>query len=143
MNNQTWIIIFGALIPIITAIETSFDDYEIFSRYHLGGITSAIIAAAIAIIAGIDKLHQTQSRWNIMRFCAQMLKREEMFYRNRVGDYAKAKTQKEAKQLLVKRTEGILYYDIASTLQFSQKTSGDFGGSNEENKIDNQKQNQQ
>lgn len=49
-----------------------------------------------------------------------MLRREEMLYRNRVGRYGSG-SEKEAKQLLVKRTEDILYYDIASTLQFSSK----------------------
>jgi hypothetical protein len=94
-----------------------------FKCWHLGSIANAIIAAIIAIIAGIDKLHQTQNRWNIMRYCAQMLRREEMLYRNRVGRYGK-KSEKEAKQLLVKRTEDILYYDISSTLQFSSKGGG-------------------
>lgn len=119
LRYQTWIIILGAIIPIITVIDTSFTE---LSNWHIGSIASAIIAAIIAILAGVDKLQQTQSRWNIMRYCAQMLKREEMLYRNRIGDYDNT-SDKDAKQLLVKRTEGILYYDIASTLQFSQKGS--------------------
>lgn len=89
------------------------------------------------------KEETNQEQFDAEIYINKRLLHEQEYYDNRVGDYAKAKTQKEAKQLLVKRTEGILYYDIASTLQFSQKTSGDFGGSNEENKIDNQKQNQQ
>ena len=123
MSNQTIIIICGAIIPIITVFETAFDDCKAFTDWHLGSIANAIIAAIIAVIAGIDKLHQTQSRWNIMRYCAQMLRREEMLYRNRVGRYGK-KSEKEAKQLLVKRTEDILYYDISSTLQFTAKGGG-------------------
>lgn len=51
-----------------------------------------------------------------------MLRREKWFYRNKVGDYSK-KSEKEAKQLLVKRTEDILYYDISNTLKFSQNGS--------------------
>ncbi|MBO7478287.1 MAG: DUF4231 domain-containing protein [Salinivirgaceae bacterium] len=131
MSNQTLIIICGAVIPIITVFETAFDKWVGFTDWHLGSIANAIIAAIIAIIAGIDKLHQTQSRWNIMRYCAQRLKREEMLYRNRVDDYD-GKTDKEAKQLLVKKTEGILYYDIASTLQFSQKGIPSIDGGEEE-----------
>ena len=132
MSNQTLIIVCGAIIPIITVFETAFDDCKAFTDWHLGSIANAIIAAIIAIIAGIDKLHQTQSRWNIMRYCAQMLRREEMLYRNRVGRYGK-KSEKEAKQLLVKRTEDILYYDISSTLQFTAKGGGQELGNEENN----------
>ena len=143
MSNHTLIIICGAVIPIITVFETAFDKWVGFTDWHLGSIANAIIAAIIAIIAGIDKLHQTQSRWNIMRYCAQMLRREEMLYRNRVGGYGK-KTEKEAKQLLVKRTEDILYYDIASTLQFTQKGGPNANETDNENKTitDNKNQKQ-
>lgn len=143
MSNQTVIIICGAIIPIITVFETAFDDYKVFTDWHLGSIANAIIAAVIAIIAGVDKLHQTQSRWNIMRYCAQMLRREEQLYRNRVGGYGK-KTEKEAKQLLVKRTEDILYYDIASTLQFTQKGGPNANETDNENRTitDNKSQQQ-
>ena len=140
MRNQTWIIVFGAIIPIITVFETSFDSWEVFKEWHLGSIANAMIAAAIAILAGLDKLHQNQSRWNIMRYCAQMLKREKELYHNRVGDYDD-KSEKDAKKALVKRTEGILYYDIASTLQFTQKGDGQELGSGEKNaNSSNQKQ---
>lgn len=143
MSNQTVIIICGAIIPIITVFETAFDKCEVFADWHLGSIANAIIAAVIAIIAGVDKLHQTQSRWNIMRYCAQMLRREEMLYRNRVGGYGK-KTEKEAKQLLVKRTEDILYYDISSTLQFTQKGGPNANETDSENRTitDNKSQQQ-
>lgn len=143
MSNQTVIIICGAIIPIITLLNESFADSCMFKCWHLGSIANAIIAAIIAIIAGIDKLHQTQSRWNIMRYCAQMLRREEMLYRNRVGGYGK-KNEKEAKQLLVKRTEDILYYDIASTLQFTQKGGPNANETDNENRTitDNKSQQQ-
>lgn len=143
MSNQTVIIICGTIIPIITVFETTFDKCEVFTDWHLGSIANAIIAAVIATIAGVDKLHQTQSRWNIMRYCAQMLRREEMLYRNRVGGYGK-KTEKEAKQLLVKRTEDILYYDIASTLQFTQKGGPNANETDNENRTitDNKSQQQ-
>lgn len=120
MSNQTWIIVCGAIIPIVTLLNETFECCPVFKCWHLGSILNAVIAAVIAIIAGIDKLHQNQNRWNITRYCAQMLRREEMLYRNRVGRYGSG-SEKEAKQLLVKRTEDILYYDIASTLQFSPK----------------------
>ena len=132
MSNQTLIIVCGAIIPVITLLNESFAESCVFKCWHLGSIANAVIAAVIAIIAGVDKLHQTQSRWNIMRYCAQMLRREEMLYRNRVGGYGK-KTEKEAKQLLVKRTEDILYYDISSTLQFTAKGGGQDLGNEEKN----------
>ncbi len=130
MSNQTLIIIVGAIIPIVSVLEVAFDSCELVSKWHLGSIISALLSAAIAIYAGIDKLHQTQNRWNTMRFCAQMLKREENLYRNRVGEY-EGKTDKEAKQLLVQKTEGILYYDITSTMQISKKGVPDIGSDKE------------
>ena len=126
MNNQTCIIVLGALIPIITLVDESFSKEVVFHDWHLGSIANATISAIIAIIAGIDKLHQTQSRWNTMRYCAQMLRREKWFFRNRVGKYSQ-KSEKEAKQLLVQRTEDILYFDISNTLKFAQNGSANSG----------------
>lgn len=57
MSNQTWIIVCGAIIPIVTLLNETFECCPVFKCWHLGSILNAVIAAVIAIIAGIDKLH--------------------------------------------------------------------------------------
>ena len=118
MNFQTIIIILGALIPLIVV----FDDFIILNiipaTQDSPGFTitplhfTAIMAAIIAILAGIDKLTQPQANWFNYRANEEMLKKEEWMYKFKTGPYT-GLDDSEAEKLLVDRVESIISVDIA------------------------------
>ena len=48
MSNQTWIIVCGAIIPIVTLLNETFECCPVFKCWHLGSILNAVIAATKA-----------------------------------------------------------------------------------------------
>lgn len=117
MSYQTWIIVLGALIPVIVACESVI---PLLKEY--GGPITAVISAFISIYAGIDKLKQPQTHWFNYRACEEALKKEEWFYKCKAGPYLSLPS-KTADPLFVERIESIISADIARTL--SAKDKGD------------------
>lgn len=115
MNFQSWIILLGAVIPVLISFETIFSSMKDWV-----GPVSAIISACISILAGLDKLYQPQPNWFNYRANEEMLKKEEWFYKYRAGPYKNLKNDMEADRLLVERTESIISADIARTLNLDK-----------------------
>lgn len=115
INYQSWIIILGAVIPVLISFETIFHSMKDWV-----GPVSAIISAGISILAGLDKLYQPQPNWFNYRANEEMLKKEEWFYKYRAGPYKNLKDATEADRLLVERTESIISADIARTLNLDK-----------------------
>ncbi len=126
MRFQTTIIILGALIPLIVV----FDNFAegLFGKLDvldgLPGLISAIIAATIAILAGIDKLTQPQTNWFNYRSNEEMLKKEEWMYHYLVGPY-KGLSKGDAEKQLVERVESVISADIARFAQAEYKKEED------------------
>ncbi|MFA7241545.1 MAG: DUF4231 domain-containing protein [Sulfuricellaceae bacterium] len=116
ISYQSWIIILGAVIPVLISFETIFSSMK-----EWVGPVSAIISACISILAGLDKLHQPQPNWFNYRANEEMLKKEAWYYKYRAGPYKNLKgDDAEASRLLVERTESIISADIARTLNLDK-----------------------
>lgn len=131
MRFQTTIIILGALIPLIIVFDNfakeiiDFKDIKCLAIFHgLSGFISAIIAATIAILAGIDKLTQPQTNWFNYRSNEEMLKKEEWMYRYLVGPY-RGLSECDAEKQLVERVESVISADIARFAQAEYKKDKD------------------
>jgi len=110
MSYQAWIIVLGALIPVIVACESV---VPLLKEY--GGPITAIISAGISIYAGIDKLKQPQTNWFNYRICEELLKKEEWLYKCKAGPYVSLPSN-TADTLFVERIESIISADITRTL---------------------------
>lgn len=117
MNFQTVIIILGAIIPLIVVFKDV--GAKLFS-VGWSGPASAVIAALIAILAGMDKLTQPQANWFNYRSNEEMLKKEEWMYYFRTGPYNDL-DDKRAEKILVDRVESIISADIARFAQAEYK----------------------
>lgn len=89
-------IIFGATIPLLTAI--SFREWETLIRFVI-----ALLGSAIAIVTGLVSLNRYQENWVKYRSCAEALRREKYHFLTRTGGYDDANTG-----LLVNRCEAIM-----------------------------------
>lgn len=124
LTYQTIIIILGALIPVLVAFEGVYEPLKVWS-----GPIAALIAAVIAIIAGLDKLKQPQPNWFNYRANEETMKKEEWLYKYRAGQYDGLRDA-DANQLLVERIESIISADIArvTNLKGKEDTEGRGGG---------------
>jgi hypothetical protein len=109
ISYQTIIIVLGAVIPVIVALESSCPTLKIY-----GGPITAIISAIISIYAGLDKLMQPQPNWFNYRANEEAIKKEEWFFKYQAGPYKKL-SEEEAKIIFVERIESIISADIART----------------------------
>ena len=114
-SYQTVIIILGATIPVIVALETVIKTLVVW-----GGPITAVISAIIAIYAGLDKLKQPQPNWFNYRANEEMIKKEEWFYKFRAGVYRDL-NEEEANNFLVERIESIISADIARMTSLTEK----------------------
>ncbi len=115
LRYQTIIIILGALIPVLVAFEGVFPELEAW-----GGPIAALIAAVIAVIAGLDKLKQPQPNWFNYRANEETMKKEEWLYKFKAGQY-KGLGDQDANQLLVERIESIISADIARVTNMNRE----------------------
>jgi hypothetical protein len=115
ISYQTIIIVFGALIPVIVALESVSTLLK-----EWGGPITAIISAMIAIYAGLDKLKQPQPNWFNYRANEEIIKKEEWFYKYKAGPY-KSLSDEDADILIVERIEDIISVDIARTTRIKEK----------------------
>ena len=115
LTYQTYIIILGALIPVLVAFEVVVPDLK-----EWGGPITAAISAVIAIIAGLDKLRQPQPNWFNYRANEETIKKEEWLYKYKAGQYRDLSAQ-EANRLLVERVESIISADIARVTNLNKE----------------------
>ncbi len=114
MHLQTVVIVFGAVIPLLVIFE------HITVAKGWASPASAVIAAIIAILAGIDKLRQPQANWFNYRANEELLKKEQWMHQFRAGPYRQVK-ETELDRLLVERVESIISTDIARFIQVENK----------------------
>ena len=112
---QTIIIILGALIPVLVTFEGAVPQLKVW-----GGPITALIAAVIAVIAGLDKLGQPQPNWFNYRANEETIKKEEWLYKYRAGQYRGLGDQ-EANRLLVETIESIISADIARVTNLKEE----------------------
>ena len=115
LTYQTYIIILGALIPVLVAFEIVVPELK-----KWGGPITAAISAVIAIIAGLDKLRQPQPNWFNYRANEETIKKEEWLYKYKAGQYRDLSAQ-EANRLLVERVESIISADIARVTNLNKE----------------------
>ncbi|MHC4587136.1 MAG: DUF4231 domain-containing protein [Planctomycetota bacterium] len=120
IRYQTIIIILGALIPVLVAFEGTVPLLKVW-----GGPITALIAAFIAVIAGLDKLKQPQPNWFNYRANEETIKKEEWLYKYKAGQYREL-GDKEANRIFIERIESIISADIARITD-SKKEGGDAG----------------
>jgi hypothetical protein len=114
VSYQRTIIILGALIPVIVACEGPFPQIKDYV-----GLVTSIIAAVIAVCAGLDKLNQPQTTWYNYRATEEAMKMEESFYLYQAGPY-RGLSPADAQVLLVERVEGMIAADIARFASLGQ-----------------------
>lgn len=96
---QLMAIIFGASIPLLTAI--SFKEFETLFRFII-----ALLGSTIAVISSVLSLNKYQENWVKYRSCAEALRREKYHYLTCTGSYANDNVQRDA--LFVGRCEAIM-----------------------------------
>ncbi len=116
MSYQTVIIVLGAVIPVLVALESV---VPLLKEY--GGPLTAVISSIIAIYAGLDKLKQPQPNWFNYRANEEALKKEEWFHKYSAGPYKNIK-RTDADILLVERVESIISADIARVTNSHEMT---------------------
>jgi hypothetical protein len=116
VSYQRTIIILGALIPVIVACEGPFPQIKDYV-----GLVTSIIAAVIAVCAGLDKLNQPQTTWYNYRGTEEAIKMEESFFQYQAGPY-RGLSPADAQVLLVERVEGMIAADIARFASLGQST---------------------
>lgn len=115
VSYQTVIIILGATIPVLVGFESVM---PILKEY--GGPITAVIAAVIAIYAGLDKLNQPQPNWFNYRANEESIKKEESYFKYMAGPYKKLEKE-EAQTLFIERIESIISADIARTTNTTEE----------------------
>lgn len=90
-------IIFGAAIPLLTAI--SFKEFETLFRFII-----ALLGSTIAVISGVLSLNKYQENWVKYRSNAEALRREKYHYLTGTGSY----TDENRDALFVGRCEAIM-----------------------------------
>lgn len=96
---QLMAIIFGASIPLLTAI--SFKEFETLFRFII-----ALLGSAIAVVSGVLSLNKYQENWVKYRSCAEVLRREKYHYLTSTGNYTVDNADRDA--LFVGRCENIM-----------------------------------
>lgn len=102
---QLMAIVFGATIPLLTAI--SFREWETQFRFVI-----ALLGSAIAVVTGLSSLNKYQENWVKYRACAEALRREKYHYLTRTGGY-----REENVGLLVERCESIMASEQSEWMQ--------------------------
>jgi hypothetical protein len=115
LRYQKIIIILGALIPVLVAFEGTIPCLKVW-----GGPITALIAAVIAVIAGLDKLGQPQPNWFNYRANEEIIKKEGWLYKYKAGQY-RGLGDKEANLLFIERIESIISADIARITNSKEK----------------------
>ena len=118
---QTIIIILGALIPVLVAFEGAVPCLKVW-----GGPITALLAAVIAVIAGLDKLGQPQPNWFNYRANEEIIKKERWLYKYKAGQY-RGLGDEEANTLFVERIESIISADIARITNLRERKDGKDG----------------
>ncbi len=121
LRYQKIIIILGALIPVLVAFESTIPCLKVW-----GGPITALIAAVIAVIAGLDKLGQPQPNWFNYRANEEIIKKERWLYKYKAGQY-RGLGDEEANKLFVERIESIISADIARVTNLREKEDGKDG----------------
>jgi hypothetical protein len=94
-------------------------------------MVTSLIAAVIAVCAGLDKLNQPQTTWYNYRATEEAIKMEESFFQYQAGPY-RGLSPADAQVMLVERVEGMIAADIARFASPGRKTEPDKdGGDNE------------
>jgi len=73
---------------------------------------SALLSALIALLTGLEKLHQPQVHWFNYRLNEEWLKKEAWLYRCQIGAY-QGLTAVQAEQRLVNRVENLIAADVS------------------------------
>gem|GEM_PF-274746 len=89
---QIGAIVFGAAIPLLTAI--SFEDFEVLLRF-----TIALLGSLIAIMNALVSLYKFQDNWVQYRTAAESLTREKFLFLTKSRPYA-GDEEKDFKQLV-------------------------------------------
>jgi hypothetical protein len=90
----------SAIIPIINVVPIGRDDVPTRT-------ISSIIGGIIVVVTGLTQLEKYQENWILYRTSAELLKKEEYFFENNVGEYSNL-NDVEKNKLLVERVESIV-----------------------------------
>lgn len=96
---QLYAIIFGAMIPLLTAI--SFEQLDVVLRFAI-----ALLGSLIAIFNAVMSLYKYQENWIQYRSSAESLTREKMLYLTQSAPYTEEK--EDSFKLFVERCETIM-----------------------------------
>ena len=105
---QMSIIIFGALIPLITVVD--FQELDVYARFLI-----ALLGSLIAIFSAIINLYKFQENWVKYRATAETLIREKYLYLTRSQPYA---DDEDANlKILVERCQAVMSAENSAWIQ--------------------------
>ena len=118
-NNQNWIIVLSAIIPIIVLLpplaNTIIQDLNIGIAEETkkwicpqwadeaAAIVTAIFSAIIAILTTREKMYSWRLHWTKNRDLSERLKKEHALYQGKSGEYAKVEGEKIEDHTAVER----------------------------------------
>ncbi len=126
MRNQKAVIWMSAIIPVQVSLFTVLGINPIYS-----GIFSAVVSAAMGIIAALDKLKDPHTTWYNYRASEESLKKELYMCIYEVGAYEGLTPERRRKEL-VQRVESLISTDIARFVQNQQNQEAQLPTSNQD-----------
>ncbi|MGH1486027.1 MAG: DUF4231 domain-containing protein [Cellvibrionaceae bacterium] len=105
---QLSIIIFGALIPLITVVD--FHEYDVYARFLI-----ALLGSLIAIFSAIINLYKFQENWVKYRATAETLIREKYLYLTRSQPYSD--DENANLKVLVERCQAVMSAENSAWIQ--------------------------
>ena len=93
------LIIFSALTPLLIAFDFIFQEFDTFQWI------SIFTSVTIAVIASSLRIFKFQENWINYRTTAELLKKEQHFYRANTSGYDKVQ---DKRALFVKRVESLI-----------------------------------
>lgn len=82
-------------------------------------VVTAVIAAIVVVLEGVQQLYQWQTNWILYRSTAEALKHERFLYQAMAGPY----TGENRHRLLAERIEGLVSQEHAKWTETSQRVT--------------------
>jgi hypothetical protein len=86
----------------------------------VAAVATAIVAAVVVVLEGVQQLYQWQTNWILYRSTAEALKHERFLYQASAGPY----TSKNRHLILAEKVEGLVSQEHAKWTETSQRSDG-------------------
>ncbi len=107
---KVWVIIFSAMIPFATGINSEMTPWM---DYFIG-----VLGIVIVILTAVSTLYKFQDKWSNYRRTAELLTHEKYLFQTNSGSYG---SHKDPFKLLVYRVENTINEEVASWNKYTNE----------------------